>query len=1262
MSTPLHVLIVEDSVDDTRLVVDLLTEGSFAVTWRRVETADALREALASEPWDVVLCDYTLPHFDALAALALLRTIDLDLPFIIVSGTIGEDAAVEAMRSGAQDYVMKDRLARLPAAVKRELHDAAERREHRRVEMDLLESEVRFRRLFESAKDGILVLNARNGAVVDVNPLLLGWVGATREQFVGKRIWELSCLREIVASQAHFVNLRQCGDVHLDEQSLEDAQGRRIDVEFVSTVYPVGNYTVMLCNLRDIRTRRQAQAALHESEERFRGLVETTTDWIWETDEHGIYRYASPHVQTLLGLRPEEAIGRRPFDFMPPDEARRVAALIGPSIARREPFHLVENVNLHRDGHRVVLETSGVPFHDPAGTFRGYRGIDRDITERKQAEAALQESEIRYRALIEGAAEGILVADVADHTLRYANPEFCRMLGYSQSEVLALTVEEIHPPAELDRVRSTFPDAIEKSRVNVPGIACRRKDGSLITVDIQTTVMTLDGRLCSVGFLTDITDRLEAEAAVRRERDMFESLARTVPDQIYFKDRQGRFVRINDATARAFGLPGTAEAVGKTDFDIFTDEHARQARDDEQRIVQTGAPLIDVEEKETWPDGRISWVSTTKIPWRDAAGAIIGVIGISRDITARRAAEASSRLFRTLIDHSSDIIEVVDPETGRIIDANATACAKLGYSRDELLQLRIADVDPEATPALFAARNRQTGGNGGVVFESHHRRKDGHVFPVEVSLSRAQLEREYGVVVVRDITARAESERRLHEQAELLDKTNEAIIVGDLADRITFWNRGAERMLGWTAAEMTGRPLAEALALGGVSQSAEIYATLGRLEDWRGELHGQNRASDPLVLEVSATVLRDEAGKPAGWLAIGTDVTEKNKLHEQFLRAQRLESLGMLAAGIAHDLNNVLAPIGMAAAVLRARTTAPGDLRLLETLDRCADRGAGLVRQILGFAQGVSGEPRLVQLKHLLRDVTHVVTETFPKSITLDENIPADLWPVIGNPTQIHQVLLNLCVNARDAMPQGGTLRVRAENKTLDPAAAQSIDGARPGSWLLIEIGDNGTGIAPEILPKIWDPFFTTKPADQGTGLGLATVRGIVAAHHGFIGLETEPGRGTTFRVYFPAEVSAIAEADATRTAPTRRGGTELILLVDDEEEIRETAKIILTDAGYRVVTARDGSEAAALFQARAAEFAMVITDLDMPRADGESLARLVHAVRADLPVLAMSGVASRGTSAASVAFASAFLQKPFAADGLLNEVQHLLHETVEHH
>ena len=631
--------------------------------------------------------------------------------------------------------------------------------------------------------------------------------------------------------------------------------------------------------------------------------------------------------------------------------------------------------------------------------------------------------------------------------------------------------------------------------------------------------------------------KLSAQA-LAQEQILVRALLESTPDHVYFKNLHSRFITISRSMAARHGLkPG--DAVGKTDFDLFSTEHAQKALEDEQRIIRTGQPMVNVEEKETWPDGSITWVSTTKLPLQDAAGQAIGTIGISRDITAHKQTEAHIR-----------------------------------------------------------------------------------------------------------------------EQAELLNKTGDLIIVTDLNGCVTFWNDGAERLSGWRRTEVVGRRVDALLVPGEADRGDKIRQTVIETGAWQGEVRIQSKSGTSFDLDVRVTLLRDDAGRPTGRLNIATDITEKKKLQAQFLRVQRLESLGMLAAGIAHDLNNVLAPILMGAPLLRRNASDPGDLRLISTLEKAGERGAGLVRQILGFAHGIGGEPQFVQVQHLLRDITELVTETFPKSISLQMHIPSDLWPLMANPTQIHQVLLNLCVNARDAMPQGGTLGLSAENCVLDEAAAGGIEGARLGKWLVLQVEDTGTGIPPEVLARIWDPFFTTKTADKGTGLGLSTVRGIVEHHHGFVTLATAPDLGTTFRVYLPPAETAMSSDTSTIPPFANEGKGELILIADDEDSIRELAGVTLTHAGYRVMTAQDGTEAAVLFSAHAHEIALVITDLDMPNLDGVGLARAIRAHTPQMKILIMSGQdsISRTKDMPHEQFATAMLAKPFTIKTLRKAVHDLLH------
>jgi len=500
---------------------------------------------------------------------------------------------------------------------------------------------------------------------------------------------------------------------------------------------------------------------------------------------------------------------------------------------------------------------------------------------------------------------------------------------------------------------------------------------------------------------------------------------------------------------------------------------------------------------------------------------------------------------------------------------------------------------------------------------------------------------------------RREAERRSRELADLLNQAREAIFVTDLDDRVIYWNTGAEHVFGWCSEEVLNRPIGEIF---GDDVQFLRDETLTRGE-WSGEIRLFTRRRQAIIIESRQTLIRGDSGRPKARLSLSTDVTDQKRLEDQFLRAQRLENIGMLAAGIAHDLNNMLAPILIAAAMLRDHVSDPTALSLLATLEKSADRGGNLVRQILSFAHGTTSEKSLIQVRHLVRDIVYVINGTFPKSIQLVDHVAPDLWPIEANPTQVHQVLLNLCVNARDAMPKGGMLRLRAENVVLDAGSAQTIEGARPGSFVVLHIEDTGTGIAPDVVAHMWEPFFTTKEVGKGTGLGLSTVRAIIENHQGFVELRTTAGRGTCFRVHLPASELAQSEDAAPADPPLPHGRGELILVVDDERNIREMTQAMLVRSGYRVILAVDGTEATVVFAQRAAEVRLVITDLRMPNLDGQTLCRALRRHNPTVKLLAFSGVANAGENSQELVMdtVDAFLPKPFRPEILIATVHALL-------
>jgi PAS domain S-box-containing protein len=507
---------------------------------------------------------------------------------------------------------------------------------------------------------------------------------------------------------------------------------------------------------------------------------------------------------------------------------------------------------------------------------------------------------------------------------------------------------------------------------------------------------------------------------------------------------------------------------------------------------------------------------------------------------------------------------------------------------------------------------------------------------------------------IRYAIERKRAEQKIREQAALLDIATDAILVRDLDSKILFWNKGAERLYGWDAETAIGKYANQLLYKTAAPELEEIQQIVIHQDKWQGELRHVTKDHKDIVVESRWTLVHDDEEKPRSILVVNTDITEKKQLEAQFFHAQRMESLGTLAGGIAHDLNNVLAPMLMAAQFLQTRVHDEWSQQLLSMLEVNAKRGADLVKQVLSFARGLEDKRTILQVRHLIAEIKHIAQETFPKSIQLYTDIPNDLWTVSGDATQLHQVLMNLCVNARDAMPEGGTLSITAENLVIDENYARIRMDAKAGPYIVINTSDTGTGIAPDLLERIFEPFFTTKEHGKGTGLGLSTVNGIVKSHGGFVDVISYLGEGTQFKVYLPAVRAA--ETQYLDDSELLSGKGELVLFVDDEASIREITKTLLEANTYQVLTASDGIEAITLYAKHKAEISVVLTDMMMPSMDGLTTIRTLQKINPQVKIIAVSGlVPSETLNETTNAGVHTFLSKPYSARELLKTLHAVL-------
>jgi PAS domain S-box-containing protein len=629
-------------------------------------------------------------------------------------------------------------------------------------------------------------------------------------------------------------------------------------------------------------------------------------------------------------------------------------------------------------------------------------------------------------------------------------------------------------------------------------------------------------------------------------------------------------------------------------------------------------------------------------------------------IAERHQAEETLALFRTLTDQINDGIEIIDPETGRFLDVNEQSCRTSGYTRTELLAMGVPDLDVDfADRSLWPGLVTEVRDAGSRIFEGQHRRKDGSVFPVEVSVSYIHLKRDYLVAVVRDITVRKQTAEKVRLQSAALDAAANQIVITDLAGTIQWANPAFTKATGYTIEEAAGRNPRELIKSGKHDQAfyKDLWDTVLRGEVWHGELINRRKDNSLYTEEATITPVKDAQGEIAHFIAIKQDITEKKLLEAKFLRAQRLEGLGALAGGVAHDLNNVLAPILMGAELLQGQHLGEETAKILNLIVAGAQRGSAMIRQILSFARGTSGEKVVLQVQHLLSEIRRLMKDTFPPGIRIEVRMDRELQAVMGDATELYQVLLNLCVNARDAMPNGGRLTLTAGNIMLDETSARQSKEAQPGPHVLLTIADSGSGIPPENREKIFEPFFTTKETGKGTGLGLATVKDIVTGHGGFIHLYSEVGVGTQFKIYLPAVSQGEEKAAENVLEMLPSGHGELVLVVDDEAAVREIIKVTLESYGYRVLTANDGTEAVARFVEHQKDVQLVFTDMQMPHMDGMATIRALRNIRPELCVIAASGLSTLQDALKLAGLdVQGFVAKPFTAASLLLALDAALH------
>ena len=1127
MNKRLHILHLEDEPDFAELVRAMFEQDQLDVEMRCVGDRASFIQQLEAREYDVIISDYHLPSFTGLEAMAMAKKRWPQTPFILVSGTIGEQAAIDSLTAGATDYVLKQQPERLPSAVRRAVKEAAERARLRQTELDLARREKYFRTLTENSLDILCIIN-REGNVAYTSASVKNVLGYTPEELLGQPAFALVHAEDLPRAQEAF-------------QLTLDHPERTIKIQ--------------------LRYKSRAD------------------DW-----------------------RRLELIGNN--------------RLADPEIAG------------------IVVNC-------------------RDATDRWRAEEELRDSERQYRLLFHNNPNPVWVFDLEPQQFLEVNEAAIQHYGYSRGEFLAMTIADIRPP-EKDRLRKVaIPDASTQGLI----WRHRRKDGSLIDVEVIWTPMVFHNRFAALTMAVDVTERMRLEhrnTVFSKLSHRLSSATTAAEAAMIICDAADELFQWTDFALDLYdaGRDEVSSLLNITTVEgrrveIPPSPQPKTANVLIRRVIEKGAELL------TGTEAAEFTASTMLVPVRKGER-VIGVLliqnhrpgsysqgdlvmlqtlaeqcsGALERLQSREQLRESEGRFRDLFENSPDAIFVEDLD-GTVLDVNFAACVLHGLTCDQLIgKSALTDLIPSAWREAARSDFQKLAAGKLSWVESESLTADGQSTPVEVRAGRF----EYGgkpalLLHVRDITERRAAAANLQSSETLFRSVWENSVDGmrltDENGAIVAVNDAYCKLVGMEARLLEGKPFTIVYA---TSENGEemLRALRERFTSRAPNVKRQQQHAfhngQVLALEITDSFIEVQ-GRPLLMLSLFRDVTTQKRLEEQLRQSQKMEAIGQLAGGVAHDFNNILTVIHGHASLLAASGLDETATRSAHQITQAAERAAGLTRQLLTFSRRQLIQPKRLDMNKIVGNMTDMLGRILGEDVSLQLNYSASPAPVEADAGMMEQVLLNLAVNARDAMPRGGQLSVRISVVDVNDEHVRRHPEARAGRFVCVSKGDTGVGIPPENLSRIFEPFFTTKEVGKGTGLGLATVYGIVKQHQGWVEVESTVGKGTTFRIYIPC----VGEDQAAGEKPTTQvivcGGTETILLAEDEKPVRELVARILERHGYKVLQAGAGAEAVEIWRAHKDGIHLLLTDLIMPgNMNGRELAETLWMERPDLKVIFTSG------------------------------------------
>jgi two-component system cell cycle sensor histidine kinase/response regulator CckA len=1152
--------------------------------------------------------------------------------------------------------------------------------ERKRAEQALRESEEKYRNVLETMQETYYEIDLA-GHLTFGNEALYKHLGYTKEQLIGKDFRQYQDEANAKKMYQIYKEIYRTGkSVTAIESEYAGKDGTKRTYEVSAALIrdaqgkPIGFRGVS----RDITERKRMEEALRESEHKFRSLVENSIVGVYLIQD-GVFKYVNSRGAEIHGYEIEEMVDKMgPKQTTLPEDWSIVGGNIGKRMKGEEQFTHYE--------FRIVTKSHEIRNLEVFGSRTMYQGRHAvlgtmlDITERKRVEEALRQSEEKYRTILENIEEAYFEDDLAGN-FTFVNDVLCRLLGYTREELIGMNYRKYTDENNAKQLRELYNDLYKTGKpIKAFDLEAIKKDGTKVIY--ETSVFLLrDEEGKPIGFRgvsREITERKKMEAALRYREEQYRTLLETMEEGYYEVDLKGRFTFFNEALRKMHAL-SKEEMLGLSNRQYMDEATTNKVYKIFNQVYKTGQPGKISEWEIIKGDSEKAILESSVYLIRNAKGEPVGFRGITRNITERKRAEEALRQseekYRTILESIEDGYYEEDL-AGNFVFFNEAICRIYGYPKEELLGLNYKKYTNEETAKrLFQIFNEMyRTGNPCKEYTYELIRKDGvkRYIEASASLKRDSSGKPIGFRgVVRDVTERKQAEEALRQSEEryrtILENIQDGYFEVDLAGNLTFMNDVICSHLGYTREELIGmnnrRYTEEKMA-------KELYQLFNRVYQTgepvkASEAEYVRKDGTKLISELSISLIRDPKGIPIGFRGTSRDITERKQaeeeklsLQEQLRQSQKMEAIGQLAGGVAHDFNNLLTVIKGYSQISLLDLKENDPLRgNIQEIEKATQRATDLTRQLLAFSRRQILDFKVVDLNFFLKDTEKMLRRIIGEDIELVTVLSKDLGKVKVDPSQIEQVIFNLAVNARDAMPSGGKLAIETANVELDEEYARAHVSVAPGRYVRLSISDTGSGMTQEVKERVFEPFFTTKEKGKGTGLGLSMVYGIVKQSNGNIWVYSEPGRGTTFRIYFPRTEEDTDTLYVREEAASFPRGSETILLVEDEESVRDLANRLLKQQGYTVLEAANGQEALRVAKEHVGEtIHLLLADIVMPQMGGKELADWLKISRPNVKVLYMSGYADNAIVHHGVLDPGThFLQKPFSLKALSSKVREVL-------